>query len=423
MDTSNSDSVVPPCQGGPIASPRPRDKERQARQLHTSLFNIAGLASPEYHGEMAGVNKLSLRFIHACGYNSFSIKSSDDVLLCYRDIQQVHKKVLQGWFNPCSHSYGPSIERILECGLTVFPRLDSLTAADTVTFYDKLQELLAVYLIPLMPFDAIHLEFNFEGLFIPGLGIDRYADCAAAMMEVLPHLLPPSNSEVQLKILAVRSESKNGYDLFWRILELAVPGFDPTVPIEQPRWIRNTDILEFCRSHELYFRLLAKRNIFYNSWTRTNMFLRGISPSEYAGIITMIKSNLDMYQHAEDDGFLPRHLCLNGIAKMLHKNAKAWVQDIGSPRIHLTRQFDLDWNSVDAGKIPYSHVQGYCPWVFCIKQGNTRTPAGCAKDRSPGMSDGRGFDQRGFDRRSNRPGGGHTRSPPRGRFACPDQRR
>ncbi len=104
---------------------------------------------------------------------------------------------------------------------------------------------MAVYLIPLMPFDAIRLEFNFEKLFVPGLGIDRYADCAAAMMEVLPRL-PPSNSEVQSKILAVRSKSKNGYNLFWRILELAVPGFDPTVPIEQPWWIRNTDILEFC---------------------------------------------------------------------------------------------------------------------------------------------------------------------------------
>jgi hypothetical protein len=138
VDTSNSDSVVPPCQGGPIASPQPRDKERQARQLHTSLFDTAGLASPEYHGEMAGVNELSLRFIHACGYNSFSIKSSDNILLCYRNIQQDHKKVLQGWFNPCSRSYGPSIKWILERGLTIFPRLDSLTAADTVTFYNKL---------------------------------------------------------------------------------------------------------------------------------------------------------------------------------------------------------------------------------------------------------------------------------------------
>jgi hypothetical protein len=120
----------------------------------------------------------------------------------------------------------------------------------------------------------------------------------------------------------VRSKSKNSYDLFWHILELAVPGFDPTVPIEQPRWIRNTDILEFCRSHKLYLRHLAKRNIFYNSWTRTNMFLHGISLLEYADIITMIKSNLDMYRHADENCFLPQHLCLNRIVKMLHEKCQ-----------------------------------------------------------------------------------------------------
>jgi hypothetical protein len=209
---------------------------------HMSLFDIAGLASQQYHGKMDGVTKLSISFIHACGYQSFSIKTPDDVFLCYCNIQQIHKKVCQGWFNPCSHSYGPSVEWILERGLFVFPRLDSLMATEAVTFYDKLQELSVVYLIPLMPFNAIRLKFNFKGLFVLGLGTTRYADCSSALMEILPCLLPPANLEVQARISAVRSESKNGYDLFWCILELAIPGFDPTVLIEQPRWSRDTDI-------------------------------------------------------------------------------------------------------------------------------------------------------------------------------------
>jgi hypothetical protein len=207
-----------------------------------SLFDIAGLTSPKYHGEMDGVFKLSILFIHACGYQPFSPETSNDILLCYRDIQQAHKKVLQGWFNPRTHLCGPSVERILKRGLLVIPKLDSLTAAEAVTFYNKLQELSAVYLILLMLFDAIRLEFNFEGFFIPGLGIDRYTDCASALMKILPHLLPPSNLEVQAKILAMHSKSKNGYDLFWCILELVVPGFDPTIPIKQPRWTRDTYI-------------------------------------------------------------------------------------------------------------------------------------------------------------------------------------
>ncbi len=45
---------------------------------------------------------------------------------------------------------------------------------DAVKFYDKFQELSHAYLLPLMPFDAARLGNNFEGLFVPGLGTQRY---------------------------------------------------------------------------------------------------------------------------------------------------------------------------------------------------------------------------------------------------------
>ncbi len=72
-----------------------------------------------------------------------------------------------------------------------------------ITFYDKLQELSAVYFLPLMPFNALRLEFNFEGLFVPGLGTERYADCASTLMEVLLRLLPITYTDVQAKLLSV----------------------------------------------------------------------------------------------------------------------------------------------------------------------------------------------------------------------------
>jgi hypothetical protein len=219
----------------------------------------------------------------------------------------------------------------LEKGLIVFPKLKMLTAKDTVHFYDKLQELLAGYLLPLMPFDVICLEFNFKDLFVPGLGTECYTDCAAALMEVLPCLLPARDSEVQVAISAVRGKSKNGYDLFWRVLELAVPGFDPTIPIDQPRWDRGMDVLEFSRDHELYFCLLAKKHIYIDARTRTSMFLCVITSSEYADVITTIQSHVDVFRHEDNDGFLPTHLCLHGIAKMLHQNANAWVRNVSLP--------------------------------------------------------------------------------------------
>ncbi len=111
-------------------------------------------------------------------------------------------------------------------------------ARKTVDFYNKLQKLSAGYLLPLMPFDSINLSFNFEGLCPPGLGTLRYAEIGTALMEVLPCLLPTTDADVQSAIAAVSFESNNDFDLLWRILESAVPGFDPTVAILPPVWHR-----------------------------------------------------------------------------------------------------------------------------------------------------------------------------------------
>jgi hypothetical protein len=56
----------------------------------------------------------------------------------------------------------------------------------------------------------------------------------------------------------VHAESGNGYDLLWRILELTIPGFDPSVPNVIPIW-RDEDIFTFAQAILLYFRLQAKQ--------------------------------------------------------------------------------------------------------------------------------------------------------------------
>jgi len=106
------------------------------------------------------------------------------------------------------------------------------------------------------------------------------------MLEVLPRLIPTGDYEVEAKLSSVRTTSRNGYDLLWRILELFVPGFDPKIPIAQPVWTSDTSILDFCQSHMLYFRLQAKKNMFFSSRDRTTIFLRAVTPSEYADVIT-----------------------------------------------------------------------------------------------------------------------------------------
>jgi hypothetical protein len=279
IDTSGDTSGLP-LLGGRITLPCSTDKERQARLLKISHHDVAGLACRDYHGGTGGVKELTIGFIHACGYQTFPMDNADNVLPCYGHIQLLHKKVRQARYNPRTLQSGPSIDRILERGLSVLPKLWDMDAKDTITFYERLQKVSAAYLIPLMPFDAIRLRKNYEGLFPPGLGTDTYAECCAAVLEILPHLLPTSNTEVTALVSAVSNASRNGYDLLWCILEIFVPGFDPTVPIAQPLWTRDSTILEFCQSLLLYFCLQAKKNVFFTACDRTNISLCAVGPLE-----------------------------------------------------------------------------------------------------------------------------------------------
>ena len=91
------------------------------------------------------------------------------------------------------------------------------------------------YSLALMLFDPIVLKNRFKGLCPPGLGLIRYAVMCKAFMELLPWLVPVTISpQVSAVLASVRYESNNGYDYLWRVLELAVLGFDPTVSITVP---------------------------------------------------------------------------------------------------------------------------------------------------------------------------------------------
>ena len=128
------------------------------------------------------------------------------------------------------------------------------------------------------------------------------------LFEVLPRLIPTNDYEIEAKFSGVRNTSRNGYDLLWRILELFVPGFDPTIPIAQPLWKSDSSILDFCQSHMLYFRLQAKKNMFFLPRDRTTIFLRAVTPSEYADVIMNLQTSVDAYCHPDNDGILPDHL-------------------------------------------------------------------------------------------------------------------
>jgi len=82
--------------------------------------------------------------------------------------------------------------------------LDTLAVSATVDFFDKLHKTSALFLLPSMLFDAINLNTGFEGLYPPGLGLQRYAEIAGVFMKILPRLLPGSDSHVTSLVMVVR---------------------------------------------------------------------------------------------------------------------------------------------------------------------------------------------------------------------------
>ena len=185
-------------------------------------------------------------------------------------------------------------------------------------------------------------------------------------MELLPWLVPASISPQVSAILAsVRYESNNGYDYLWRLLELAVPGFNPTVPIQIPSWADANDIFHFAQAYLLYFRLQAKLNFHYDDRTRSGIFLRAIQFTEFADTVTTLQSHVNSFREEFEDGYLPPHLRLHGLATSIHQNSQARLRDIASPRAR----------RVDAN---FAQIQGV---PTCNRLGREDTPRGGFRDR------------------------------------------
>ncbi len=316
--------------GGPIKSPSNIERFQQARQRGMSRYDTAALADKDYHGGVQGFDPLTIRIIKNCGYAAIN---SDNILLCYRDIIHLHRKTLDGWTNMRTQHQGPLVERIMEKAMPLFQKLNGVTMADLVHFYDNFQKTGSVYLLPVMPFDAVNLKLGFEGLCPPGLGVDRYAFIAAAIMEVVPRLLPDHIAQLTTTIATVQGDSNNGYDLLWRLMALAVPGFDPAQHVLAPVWDNYRNIFDFCHAHVLYFRLQAKRGLYYDDCTRSSTLLRAIHQQEYIEVITTLQTHIKSYQDM-DMGYLPPALCLMELATRIDRNGTARVSQYVIPRVN-----------------------------------------------------------------------------------------
>ncbi len=198
--------------GGRIVSPRHADRRRQALTSKISPMDIGHLGNTRYHGGPRRYSQLTMKIVHNCGFTKLN---TNDVIMSYNEIIHLHTEFLAHWEHPGQYYSGPQVDRILDKGISLFPRLTTLTVDATVEFYNNLHKTSLIYLLPVIPFDCISIKMGFVALCPTGLGLPRYAIIARILMEVLPKLLPQTDTQVTLLITMTRMESGNGYDLLW----------------------------------------------------------------------------------------------------------------------------------------------------------------------------------------------------------------
>ena len=133
-------------------------------------------------------------------------------------------------------------------------------------------------------------------------------------------------------------------------MELTIPGFDPVVPIQILTWSNANDVFGFAQKYLLYFRLQSKQNFHYDDRTCSSIFLRAIQFSDFADTVTNLQSHVNLFREQYDDGYLPPHLRIHGLATSINQNTQACMGDIISPRVRHLRtivQGVLTINRVD----------------------------------------------------------------------------
>jgi hypothetical protein len=178
-------------------------------------------------------------------------------------------------------------------------------------------------------------------------------------------------------IADVEMRTRNGYEIVWNLLYRFVPGFDPTKTIDRPSWDdHDGDVIQYAAAFDLYFRLSAKRGENHNQFTRSILFLKGVTARNLMKIVEPLLIAIEGTQSDFDNiggtqiGFLPYHLHVNALAQRIAERCKTepFNQDLGArPRVHnlsYGNKIDNTVEDTDRDASRYveplnGHLQGY----------------------------------------------------------------
>ncbi len=229
-----------------------------------------------------------------------------------------------GPFSPPS-SAGPNITDILK-QIASWEKLSDLTPAGWLAFYNKLRRFACKWKIALMPFEAIDLQYEFEGhcLCICGLGLSKWKKMGDTLFLILEYLLPPTNTIIftTMTSLANQSSSANGYTLLWVLLKELIPMLDRTQPAPFPQWPTSDDIFDFGRLVVMYCDLSRHRGTPFTTAMRSRLFLSHVQgrfvslAHPYIALVNAYRPGRDGITRCPDP--LPHHLTIMELCRTFY---------------------------------------------------------------------------------------------------------
>jgi hypothetical protein len=322
--TSPVHIVPPPCPTavklGLIVLPCHPDRDCCACKLRPNHFDITTLANAPYHCEFdKGVDPLTSTMLAAIGYSNIG---SEDVVACHNGIIDTQRQVLQLWHLPTANTFGPHVNLILQKSFKPFPVLESMLIKDVIKFYDWLQEMASDHLLAFMPFDAIMLRIGFEGLCVLGLGVHCYMRMGKTLMDssCSSSLVPSLHRSTLLLPLSAMSP----------IMGMTISGVFLScwcqALIQSSRFkSRSGWIMTMCSG--LHKPTL---NFHFDDCTHSSIFLQAIQFTDYADTVTTLQAQVNTYREF-NEGYIPSHLHLHGLATSIHQNAMARLREITTP--------------------------------------------------------------------------------------------